>query len=187
RGNVLYQTSPDQRARLAMDPGVAYILAQVMSDDNNRQLIFGLNSALHWRDHQVAAKTGTSDNFKDATSIAFMPRIAAVIWIGDILDYTHAMVYGSDGVFVASPGMHTFIETVLRGVPGNEWYTKPADVVPGPNNSWYLNGTTSIPTLPGDNPPSPTPTPVTIVVPPDPGTGPILAPAPSPSPIPTAP
>ncbi len=185
KGNVLYQTSPDQRARLAMDPGVAFILAQVMSDDNNRALIFGLNSQLHWRDHQVAAKTGTSDNFKDATTIAFTPRIAAVIWIGDILDINHTMVYGSDGIFVASPGMHTFIEAVLRGVAPNEWYSKPPDVVPGPNNSWYLTGVTSISKLPGDNPPSPTPKPVIVTVPPDPGTGPILA-SPSPNPSPSA-
>ena len=116
---------------------------------------------------------------------AFTPRIAAVIWIGDILGINHTMVYGSDGIFVASPGMHTFIASVLKGVPAHEWYTKPPDVVPGPNNSWYLTGVTSITRLPGDNPPSPTPKPVIVSVPPDPGTGPILA-SPSPSPSPSA-
>jgi membrane peptidoglycan carboxypeptidase len=183
-GTVLYTTNADQRARLAMDPGVAYIMAQIMADDSNRALIFGPNSALHWRDRTVAAKTGTSDNFKDASTIAFTPDIAAAIWIGDILDFHHTMVQGSDGVFVASPGMHTFISQALAGIPGNRWYTKPPDVVPGPNNSWYLSGTTSIAQLPGDNPPSPTPKPVLINVPPDPGTGPVLA---SPTPSPTGP
>jgi membrane peptidoglycan carboxypeptidase len=182
KGTVLYTTNADQRARLAMDPGVAYIMAQIMADDNNRALIFGYNSALHWKDRTVAAKTGTSDNFKDASTIAFTPDIAAAIWIGDILDFHHTMVQGSDGVFVASPGMHTFISQVLAGVPGNKWYTKPPNVVAGPGNSWYLSGTTSIAQLPGDNPPSPTPNPVLINVPPDPGTGPVLA-SPSPSPV----
>jgi membrane peptidoglycan carboxypeptidase len=183
-GNVLYKTNADQRARLAIDPGVAYIMAQIMADDANRAPIFGFNSALHWKDRIVAAKTGTSDNFKDASTIAFTPDIAAAIWIGDIGPFTSTMVRGSDGVFVASPGMHTFISAVLKGVPGNKWYTKPPNVVPGPNNSWYLTGTTSIAQLPGDNPPSPTPNPVIFNVPPDPGTGPVLA-SPSPSPIPT--
>ena len=41
QGKVLYQTHPDQRARQAIDPGVAYIMAQIMADDNNRALIFG--------------------------------------------------------------------------------------------------------------------------------------------------
>ena len=67
-GTVLYTTHPDQRARLALDPGVAFIMAQIMSDDQNRCLIFGCNSALHWTDRTVAAKTGTTDNFKDAVT-----------------------------------------------------------------------------------------------------------------------
>ena len=179
-GNVLYHTNADQRARLAIDPGVAYIMAQIMADDSNRAPIFGFNSALHWKDRIVAAKTGTSDNFKDASTVAFTPDLAAAIWIGDIGPFTSTMVRGSDGVYVASPGMHAFISGALAGLPGNRWFTKPADVVPGPNNSWYLTGTTSISQLPGDNPPSPTPTPVNINVPDDPGTGPILA---SPPPV----
>jgi penicillin-binding protein 1A len=163
---------------------VAYIMAQTMADDNNRALIFGYGSPLHWNDHTVAAKTGTTDNFKDAVTVAFNPILVAGLWVGDILDINHYMVYGSDGVFVASPGLHTFVEVALKGVPGNLWYTRPPDVVPGPNNSWYLTGVTNIDKLPGDNPPSPTPKPVIVTVPPDPGTGPILA-SPSPSPTPT--
>ncbi len=185
-GNILYQTNADQRSRLAIDPGVAYIMAQIMADDNNRALIFGPNSALHWRDHTVAAKTGTTDNFKDAVTVAYNPVIAVGLWVGDILDNNHFMVANSDGVYVASPAVHTFVEFALKGVPGNLWYSRPPDVVPGPNNSWYLTGVTSIDKLPGDNPPSPTPKPVIVSVPPDPGTGPIVA-SPSPSPPPVLP
>src|SRR6266481_685761 len=42
-GQVLYTTHPDQRARQALDPAVAIIMAQIMSDDQNRCLIFGCN------------------------------------------------------------------------------------------------------------------------------------------------
>jgi membrane peptidoglycan carboxypeptidase len=181
KGQVLYQTHADQRARQAIDPGVAFIMAQIMSDDNNRALIFGPNSPLHFTDRIVAAKTGTSDDFKDASTVGFTPDLAVAIWIGDILDIHHTMVYGSDGVFVATPGFHSFLATVLGPYPGDRWYSQPADVVPGPNNSWFLSDTTSISRLPGDNPPSPTPTPINITVPPDPGTGPVLA---SPTPPP---
>jgi membrane peptidoglycan carboxypeptidase len=181
-GQVLYQTHADQRARQAIDPGVAFIMAQIMSDDNNRAKIFGYNSPLHFRDRIVAAKTGTSDDFKDASTVGFTPDLAAAIWIGDILDIHHTMVQGSDGVFVATPGFHSFLATVLGPIPGNRWYTAPSDVVAGPNNSWFLSDTRSISRLPGDNPPSPSPTPINIIPPPDPQTGPVLA---SPSPLPT--
>jgi len=183
-GNVLYQDHPDQRARQAIDPGVAYIMAQTMADDQNRCLIFGCNSALHWKDRIVAAKTGTTETFKDAVTVAFTPNIAVALWVGDVLDNKpgHFMVSGADGVFVASPAVHSFVSQALVSVPGNRWYTKPADVVAGPNNSWYLSDTTNVPKLPGDNPPSPTPTGPAYVIPPDPGTGPVVA---SPSPCPT--
>jgi membrane peptidoglycan carboxypeptidase len=184
-GKVLYATHPDQRARLAVDPAVAFIMAQIMSDDQNRCLIFGCNSALHWTDRTVAAKTGTTDSFKDAVTVGFTPDLAVGLWVGDILNNNHFMVSGSDGVFVASPGVHTFVSQALAGVPGNRWYTPPPGVVAGANNSWFLSDTTNIAKLPGDNPPSPTPAPVNYSVPADPGTGPVLAsPPPSPSPTP---
>ena len=185
-GQVLYQTHPDQRAHLAVDPAVAFIMAQIMSDDQNRCMIFGCNSALHWRDRVVAAKTGTTDNFKDAVTVAFTPDLAVGLWVGDILDNRYTMVNGSDGVFVASPGVHTFVSQALSGVDGSRWYTPPPGVVAGPSNSWYLTDTTHIDKLPGDNPPSPTPSTTPFVVPPDPG-GPIVAspsPTPCPSPLP---
>ena len=186
RGTVLYQDHPDQRARLAIDPAVAFIMAQIMADDQNRCLIFGCNSPLHWKDRTVAAKTGTTDNFKDAATIAFTPDLATGLWVGDILDNRHFMKYGSDGVFVASPGVHTFVSAALAGVPGNRWYTAPPGVVAGPNNSWYLADARSIAKLPGDNPPTPTPSTPVYVVPPDSGTGPIVAsPVPSPCPSPS--
>ena len=187
-GKELYKTHPDQRARLAIDPAVAFIMAQIMADDQNRCMIFGCNSALHWKDRTVAAKTGTTDNFKDAATIAFTPDLATGLWVGDILDNRHFMKYGSDGVFVASPGVHTFVSSALAGIPGNRWYTAPPGVVAGPNNSWYLLDARSIARLPGDNPPSPTPSTPTYVVPPDSGDGPIVAsPVPTPCPSPPAP
>jgi membrane peptidoglycan carboxypeptidase len=181
-GKILYQTHNDQRAHTAIDPNVAFIMAQIMSDDQNRCMIFGCGSALHWSDRIVAAKTGTTDNFKDAVTVAFTPDLAVGLWVGDILDYRHTMINGSDGVFVASPGVHAFVAQALQGIPGDSWYLPPPGVVAGPGNSWYLADTTKIDKLPGDNPPSPTPTGPIYVVPPDPGTGPIPA---SPSPCPT--
>jgi membrane peptidoglycan carboxypeptidase len=187
QGQILYQSHPDQHARQALDPAVAYIMATIMADDYNRCLIFGCNSALHWSDRVVAAKTGTTDNFKDAVTVAFTPDIAVGLWVGDILDNNHTMIGNSDGVYVASPAVHSFIVQALAGVPGNRWFTAPPGVVPGPANSFYLSDATSIGRLPGDNPPSPTPSTPSYVVPPDPGTGPVLVPptaCPSPSLLP---
>jgi membrane peptidoglycan carboxypeptidase len=181
-GAPLWSTHPDQRAHLAIDPAVAFIMANIMSDDQNRCMIFGCNSALHWSDRTVAAKTGTTDNFKDAVTIAFTPDLAVGLWVGDILGNQYTMIGGSDGVFVASPGVHEFVSNALAGVPGNRWYTAPPGVV-YQGGDWYLTDTTRVDKLPGDNPPSPTPSASPFVVPVDPG-GPVVA-SPSPSPCPS--
>ena len=128
---------------------------------------------------RVLAKTGTTDNFKDAVTIAFTPDLAVGLWVGDILSNRYTMVNNSDGIFVASPAVHAFVSQALAGVPGNRWYTAPPGVIAGANNSWFLGDTPSVAKLPGDNPPSPTPSPVDYQVPPDPG-GPVLA-SPQPS------
>jgi len=155
-------------------------MAQIMADDQNRCMIFGCNSALHWKDRIVAAKTGTTDNFKDAVTIAFTPDLATGLWVGDIKGNQFTMIAGSDGVFVASPGVHEFVSRALAGVDGTVGTRlRPGGLRTG--NSWYLVDTTKIEKLPGDNPPSPTPSAPVYVVPPDPG-GPVLA-SPSPTPI----
>jgi membrane peptidoglycan carboxypeptidase len=186
-GKVLYQDHPDQRARQAMDPGVAFIMAQVMADNNNRTLIFGVNNPFHFTNHIVAAKSGTSDNFKDAVTVGFTPDLATAMWVGDILGNAHSMRFGLDGVYVVTPGFHSFMEGALAAEPANQWYTPPPDVVEGATSaSWYLVGATNIPHLAGDNPPKAAPKQPVYFIPPDPGTGPVPAsPPPSPSPTPS--
>jgi membrane peptidoglycan carboxypeptidase len=186
-GQVLYSTHPDQRARQAIDPAVAFIMAQTMSDDQNRCLIFGCNSALHWKNRTVASKTGTTDNFKDNVTVAFTPDIAVGLWVGDILNNNYTMINGADSIFVAAPAVNSFVNLAEAGIPGNLWYTPPPGVVQGGNNSWFLSDTRSITKLPGDTQPSPSPKPPDTTVPGDPGSGPYVDPPPTPSPTPCGP
>jgi len=173
KGHVLYQADPNRGARQALDPGVAFIMSQIMSNDKNRALIFGLNGPLHLRDRTAAAKTGTTDDFKNGLTVGYTPDLASVVWIGDILDNSHYMVSGSDGVYVAAPAWHQFMETALKGVP-NDWYQPPADVVKGADGSYFLADTTNIAHLPNDNP-SPSPVPSSTAIPNNPGQGPTVS------------
>jgi len=175
-GHVLYQADPNRGVKQAVDPGVAYIIAAIMSDDTNRQLIFGLNSPLHLSERHVAAKTGTSENFHDGLTIGFAPDMATVVWIGDTAGPDKngnlpAMIKNSDGVVVAAPAWHKFMQGALKGVP-DKWYDMPSNVVKQ-GNSYFLKGTTKIDKLSGDNPsPTPSASGGPNGVPPDPGTGP---------------
>jgi membrane peptidoglycan carboxypeptidase len=186
-GKMLYQANPDSSRRAALDPGVAFIMADIMSNDLNRQKIFGLNTPLHLPDRRAAAKTGTTDNFKDALTIGFTPDIAAVFWFGDVLDINHTMnAYDRpppDGIFVAAPAWNRFMTAVLSGVPDN-WYAPPGNVVPV-QGGYVLTDATSIPRLPNDNP-SLSPTQHDYGVPPQwlGGPKPVASTSPSPGPSP---
>jgi membrane peptidoglycan carboxypeptidase len=182
-GKLLYQSNPDASRRQAIDPGVAFVAAQVLSDNYNRRILFGLNSQLHWPDRTVAAKTGTGEDFKDDASIAFTPDLATVFWLGDTLGNTHVMVRGSAAEQVILPALHRYVSESLAGIPGDRWYTQPSDVVhdAAQPHAWFLADQRSVPKLPGEQP-SPSPAPQASAVPADPGVGPVEQPTPSPCP-----
>jgi len=187
-GRLLYQSNPDASRKQAVDPGVTFVAAQVLSDNFNRRTLFGLNSKLHWPDRTVAAKTGTSDDFKDDVSLAFTPDLATVFWIGDTLGNDHVMVRGSAAEQTILPALHDFVSQALQGVPGDRWYTQPSDVVRGDPatqpHAWFLADQRNVARLPGSETPTPTPAPALVGVPPDPSVGPLAAPTPKPSPTP---
>jgi membrane peptidoglycan carboxypeptidase len=175
RGAVAWQANPNQGMRQAVDPGVAYIIASILSDDTNRKLIFGMGTPLHLPDRHAAAKTGTTEFYHDALTIGFTPDLATVVWVGDIAGndvkkgyYIHGNQ--ADGVFVAAPAWHKFMEAALKGVP-DRWYDMPKDVVKQ-GNSFFLTATPKVDRLAGDSPAA-TPSPADAAgIPPDPGTGP---------------
>ncbi|MDQ6917957.1 MAG: transglycosylase domain-containing protein [Candidatus Dormibacteraeota bacterium] len=188
-GKLLYQSNPDASRRQAVDPGVCFVAAQILSDNFNRRQLFGLSSQLHWSDRTVAAKTGTSDNFKDDVSLAFTPDVATVFWIGDTLGNDHVMVGGSAAEQTILPALHRYISESLAGVPGDRWFSQPSNVVRGDPASqphaWFLADQRSVPKLPGELPTA-SPTAQPSAVPPDPTVGPVEA-SPTPKPKPPIP
>jgi membrane peptidoglycan carboxypeptidase len=153
-GTAIFDVDLASQARQVLDPKVAYIMEQIMSDDDNRAMIFGRGSPLTLSGRRVAAKTGTTDDFKDAWTIGYTPTLATAVWFGNP-DWS-AMVTGSDGVFVAAPAWHNYMQSALDalGKTGSDWFSEPAGLqhfnVSG-KTAWFLPGTspsTQAPPLP---------------------------------------
>lgn len=145
-GTEIFRADPNKGARQALDPKVAYIMEQIMSNDDNRAMIFGRGSPLTLPGRRVAAKTGTTDDFTDGWTIGYTPSLASAFWFGNP-DYS-AMVQGSDGVFVAAPAWHQFMQAALDTLqaPASEWYAEPAGLghaVVGGKPVWLLPGTSA--------------------------------------------
>ena len=136
-GATIFQHTDSSKQ--VVDPRVAYIRATMMSNDQNRAMIFGRNSLLTLPGWQVAVKTGTSDSFADAWTVGFTPKIAVAVWMGNP-DWRQKMTEGSDSYFVAVPAWHTFLAHALPVLGAEQWYSVPANLESA-YGYWYLPGT----------------------------------------------
>jgi membrane peptidoglycan carboxypeptidase len=144
RGDELVYMHPFDAGTRVLDPRVAYIMEQIMSNDNNRAMIFGRNSLLTLPGHHVGAKTGTSDSFADAWTVGYTPHIVVAVWGGNP-DWRMKMTQGSDSYYIAVPIWHTFLVQSLAALGvRDEWYTQPAGLIKTTCHgqvAWYMPGT----------------------------------------------
>jgi 1A family penicillin-binding protein len=141
-GRDVYTYDPKKAEYRAVDQNVAYIIASIMSDDRNRCMSFGCGGDLTLRGRHVAAKTGTTNEFKDNWTVGFTPSLATAVWVGN--PDNKPLSHNSTGIVGAAPIWHKFMTQALNGKP-DEWYGMPAGVIPAGGN-YYLPGTQSLPT-----------------------------------------
>lgn len=82
KGSVLseWKESPGEEA---VKPELAATISNVLSDDGARAYMFGRNGSLTLPDRPVAAKTGTTNDYKDAWTMGYVPSLAVGIWVGN--------------------------------------------------------------------------------------------------------
>lgn len=113
-GNVIEESKLNPE-RVLSDQ-VARKIDSILSDNKARTPIFGPKSPLILSDGRpVAAKTGTTQEFRDAWTVGFTPQIAVGVWAGN--NNNRPMKAGSDGVFVAAPIWNEFMTKVMAGQP----------------------------------------------------------------------
>ena len=142
-GTLFYQHKKDDGVQV-LDPKVAFIMEQIMSNDNNRAMIFGRHSLLTLPNRHVGVKTGTSDSFADAWTVGYTPHLVAAVWTGNP-DWRQKMTRDSDSYVVAAPAWHTFMQNALDDLRvGDEWFSEPAGLTHktvGGQPAWFLPGT----------------------------------------------
>jgi membrane peptidoglycan carboxypeptidase len=129
-GERLFTATPDRDGKQVIDPRVAYIMQTIMSDDNNRAMIFGRGSALTLPGRRVAAKTGTTDDFRDAWTLGYSPRLASAFWFGNP-DNAPLTGANTDAVYIAGPAWHNFMNAALNaiGEPAGDWFAEPPGLI----------------------------------------------------------
>lgn len=80
-GNILEKY--EDKSYQVLNPNITHILSSILSDDKARTPTFGANSVLVIPNHEVAVKTGTTNNNKDAWTIGYTPSVAVGVWVGN--------------------------------------------------------------------------------------------------------
>ncbi len=137
---------PKSEARTLIDPGAAWIVADILSDASARASTFGVDSALRlpfW----AAAKTGTSKAMRDNWCIGFSDRFTVAVWVGNLEGDSMRAVSGTSG---AAPVWRDVMLGLHRGAPGKA-LARPANVRAArisfsggsepPRSEWFLAGT----------------------------------------------
>lgn len=127
-GNIL-EDNQKPEGKKALDPGVAYLITDILKDNNARTPAFGPNSLLNIPGHTVAVKTGTTDNKRDNWCFGYTPEIAVGAWVGnnnnDPMDPRL-----TSGITGASPIWNKIMTNLLKDKP-NLAFTKPDNVTMG--------------------------------------------------------
>ena len=110
KSNVLEQYKDDFGVRVVDEKYVAMI-DYILSTNDLRAPVFGSNSPLNFSDRPVAAKTGTTNEWRDGWTIGYTRDLAAGVWTGN--NDNSVMAEGADGVYVAAPIWRKFMDEVL--------------------------------------------------------------------------
>lgn len=121
RGNILEET-PVETSRV-LDRDVALYVTDVLTDNVARTPLWGPNSLINFPNRDVAAKSGSTNNLRDAWIMGYAPNIAVGAWVGN--NNNSAMGGGLSGL-ITTPMWRAFMDVALAKLPKEDFAEAPA-------------------------------------------------------------
>ncbi len=118
RGKILENHSQGRESPV-LNPGIAYLLTNILADNAARTPAFGGSSQLYIPNRPVAVKTGTTQNLRDNWTIGYSPSRLTAVWVGN--NNGSAMSYVASGVTGASPIWRRIMDSLLKDQPIEEF------------------------------------------------------------------
>lgn len=112
QGNLLYEYK-EPRSKQVLSPQLAYLISDILADNNARSYALGPNSALNLS-RPAAAKTGTTENFHDAWTVGYTPDIVVGVWVGNSDNEAMELLPAS---LAAGPIYHDIMEYLFKSMP----------------------------------------------------------------------
>jgi penicillin-binding protein 1C len=124
RGEIVSQyLRPETRQILS--PQLSFVMNDILSDNNARSAAFGVNNSVHLQDRRVAAKTGTTNDFRDAWTMGYSPQLAVGVWVGNSDNEPMEHVPGARG---AAPIWQEVMRYALADTPVQD-FVRPAGII----------------------------------------------------------
>jgi 1A family penicillin-binding protein len=101
-------------AKSVLDPRVAFMITSILSDDSSRQPEFPANGPLTLGGRPAAAKTGTTNDFRDNWTVGYTPQLVTAVWVGN---NDHTAMENVDGITGAAPIWHDYMMQASTGLP----------------------------------------------------------------------
>jgi len=133
-GEVLYEYTPPAAERV-LDERVAYLISNILDDDAARRPAMGSPNPME-QGFPVAAKTGTTNDFRDNWTVGYTPGLAVGVWTGNTDNSPMVDISGLTG---AAPLWGSFMEQVysnaglvarlaVNGAPPPVEFVRPAGI-----------------------------------------------------------
>ncbi len=123
QGNVLVDNATPASEQV-ISPQHAYLITDILADTQARCRAFHCPSVLELS-RPAAAKTGTTNDFRDAWTIGYTPDVVTGVWVGNSDNSEMINLPGAAG---AGPIWHTFMEAAHTGLPVREFVRPPGIV-----------------------------------------------------------
>lgn len=107
-GNVIEET-PEESTRV-MERDTALLISDVLSDNVARTPLWGNYSMVNFGDRDVAVKSGSTNNSRDAWIMGYAPNLAVGVWVGN---NDNTPMNGLSGL-IATPMWRQFLDFALK-------------------------------------------------------------------------
>jgi membrane peptidoglycan carboxypeptidase len=111
RGEVLYKYEKPESHDI-LSPQLGYLMTNILSDRQARWAAMGHPNPLELSNERpAAAKTGTTNDFRDAWTVGFTPQLATGVWVGNT---DNSEMDNLPGLRGAGPIWHAVMEYALQ-------------------------------------------------------------------------
>jgi membrane peptidoglycan carboxypeptidase len=98
---------------------VARLISSILSDNVARTPSYGSNSPLYFGDIDVAAKTGTTNDYRDTWIVGYTPNLSVLAWAGN--NDNRSILKNQTAGFVIAPMWNEFMQKAIAKYPASNF------------------------------------------------------------------